>query len=111
MITQKIEFYKAKLNKERTLILGEIKETEKPVDFGNDIDGFDEKTEESEETSNQTSIANTLKARLAEIDTAIEKIRVGEYGICESCKKEIEEVILDLDPESRFCKHCKLAKE
>ena len=110
MTQEKIESYKKKLEEERTMILEEIEETEKPVDFGSDVDGFDEETDEAEETSNQVSIANTLKIRLTEVDAALEKIRLGKYGTCELCKKEIEEAVLNVDPESRFCKSCKLLK-
>jgi len=36
------------------------------------------------------------------------KIQTGTYGICEKCGKPIEHEILAIDPESRFCKACKL---
>lgn len=109
MTQENIQKYKNKLHEERGIILKEIQDTEKPVDFGSDVDHFDEKTDETEEISNQIAIGHTLKTRLSEIDIALEKIREGKYGICEKCGKEIEEKILDIDPESRFCKSCKLS--
>lgn len=109
MTQEKIQQYKAKLQNERGVILKEIQDTEKPVDFGSDVDHFDEKTDETEEISNQIAIGHTLKLRLSEIDIALEKMRQGNYGICEKCGTEIEEEILNIDPESRFCKSCKLS--
>lgn len=110
MTQEKIKEYQAKLEKEQRLILGEIKQNEKPVDFGSDIDHFEEESDEAEEVGNQLAVAQGLKARLDDIEVAIEKIREGKYGICEKCGEEIEEEILDIDPESRLCKRDKLAE-
>ena len=92
------------------MVSDEIKQAEKPVDFGSDVDSFDEEADEAEEVSNQLAIANDLKGRLSEIDIALAKIASGKYGVCEKCGEAIEEEILDIDPESRFCKKCKLAQ-
>jgi DnaK suppressor protein len=108
MTEEKIKTYKAALEKERAEIIAEIAKNEKPVDFGSDIDHFDEETDEAEETSNQLAVAQDLKLRVDDIDVALEKIQEGKYGICENCGKEIEAEILDIDPESRLCKNCKL---
>lgn len=102
--------YKKGLERERVLLIVEIGRNEKPVDFGSGMDHFDEEADETEEIGNQQAVAQDLKNRLDAIDIALEKIRAGSYGLCEQCKKDIEPVILDIDPESRFCKHCKLNK-
>ena len=91
------------------MLVGEIKQTETPSKFGSDVDHFDEETDEAEEMGNQLAIGQDLKNRLAEIDIALDKIKSGGYGICEKCGKNIEKEILDVDPESRFCKEDKLA--
>lgn len=110
MTPEKIQESKKKLEKERVLILTEIKQTEKPVSFGSDIDHFDEEVDQTEEVGNQLAIGQDLKNRLGEIDIALGKIQSGKYGVCEKCGKEIEAEVLDIDPESRFCKNCKLAQ-
>jgi len=107
MTKEKMEFYKNKLQHERMLVLREIKDLEKPVDFGSDIDHFEEKTEEVEDMSNRFGEENDLKKRLDEIGQALQKIEMGGYGVCESCSKNIEEEVLDIDPESVLCKLCK----
>ena len=110
MIKEKMDGYKGKLQHERLLVLQEIKDFEKPVDMGEDIDHGDEKTDEAEELSNRFGEENDLKKRLDEINSALEKIGKGSYGICELCGAEIEENILDIDPESRLCKECKMKR-
>jgi DnaK suppressor protein len=109
MTQEKIAGYKIKLEKERRLVLEEIKQKEKPVDFGDDIDHGDEDSDQTEEVGNLLAVANDLKARLDDIEVALEKIREGKYGVCEKCGEPIEEEILDIDPESRLCKRDKLA--
>jgi RNA polymerase-binding transcription factor DksA len=108
MTKEKIESYKNKLQHERLLVARDIKEFEKPVNFGTDVDHFDEKTDEVEELSNRFGEENDLKKRLDEIDAALGKIEKGGYGTCESCSAQIEDEILDIDPESRLCKECKM---
>lgn len=104
----KLDGYKNKLEQERLRLLAKIKQSEKPQDFGDDVDEFDEKTDEAEEIGNQMAIANDLKKRLDEIDFALSKIRDGNYGICEKCGAKIEEDVLDLSPEAPRCKACRI---
>ncbi len=49
-----------------------------------------------------TQEAQTLR----EIEEALERIKIGKYGICEKCKKEIEEERLEIIPWTRFCSSC-----
>ena len=44
-----------------------------------------------------------LRELLAEVDTALAKIEVGRYGLCETCNDSIEKDRLELDPLCRFC--------
>jgi len=108
MNQDQLKEYKTKLEKERALIAAEIASDEKPVDFGSDIDHGDEDSDKSEQVGDQLAAAQDLKNRLNEIDIALGKIQTGTYGICEKCGKPIEHEILAIDPESRFCKACKL---
>ncbi|MEK7062270.1 MAG: TraR/DksA C4-type zinc finger protein [Patescibacteria group bacterium] len=102
-----INKFKQKLEKEKQDILKELETHKGVVDFGSDVDP-DEETDESEEYSNEMSISQTLKERLSDIESALEKISNGEYGVCENCKKEISAEILEINPESRLCKECKI---
>ena len=108
MNQDQLKEYKTKLEKERAMVTAEIARDEKPVDFGSDIDHGDEESDRSEEVGNQLAAAQGLKDRLSEIEISLGKIQSGTYGVCEKCGKQIEEEILSIDPESRFCKECKL---
>jgi len=111
MNNKKIDEYRAKLEKERGLISQEMNVDSKPTDFGGDTDHYDEEVDEAEEFGNQLAAAQGLKERLNEIDIALAKIAEGKYGTCESCGKHIEEEILNIDPESRYCRTCKLERK
>jgi RNA polymerase-binding protein DksA len=50
---------------------------------------------------------NTLK----EINSAIERIETGKYGICENCKKPIGKLRLKTLPYARLCVKCKEKEE
>lgn len=104
---EKIEMYQSRLLKEQTRLLKEIGKQEKPVDFGNEIDSFDEETDEAEEFSNRLAITQPLRERLNEIGAALGRIREGTYGMCEQCGQEFSEKMLEIVPESRLCRDCK----
>ncbi|MCL5004852.1 MAG: hypothetical protein M1170_02845 [Patescibacteria group bacterium] len=98
--------FQHQLEKEKKEILEELKKHEGITDFGSDVDP-DEETSESEEYENEMSVKQALKERLSDIETALKKINNGNYGICENCKGEISENVLEINPESRLCKKCK----
>ncbi|HEY5220899.1 MAG TPA: TraR/DksA C4-type zinc finger protein [Candidatus Paceibacterota bacterium] len=109
MNQDQLKEYKTALEKERAMVAAEIARDERPVDFGSDIDHGDEESDKSEQVGDQLAAAQELKDRLSEIEIALGKIQSGTYGICEKCGKPIEREILAIDPESRFCKACKLS--
>ncbi len=99
--------FKQKLEKEKRDILEELKKHQGITDFGSDVDP-DEETDESEEYGNEMSIVQTLKERLSDIELALKKINNGKYGVCENCQKEISSEVLEINPESRLCRECKI---
>ncbi len=102
------EKYRIILEQEKEKLEKEIAEDEKGVDFGSDIEGGDEESDEVEERGNRIAVANELKKRLQEIEGALKRIKSGSYGKCLNCEGEISENILDLIPESELCQECKL---
>ncbi len=99
---------KKKLLQEQEEIVKEMK-TLGVVDFGSDTEGEvgEEEADEAEEFTKNKGIEQELKARLIDVKNALDKIAAGTYGKCEKCGMEIEAEILNVDPESRFCKMCK----
>ena len=86
-----------------------IKSFYKAPNFGDEIDS-DEETDETTEFDKQLSIAQTYKERLTKVDSALNKINKGKYGICEKCGAKISLDVLKAAPESRLCKNCKKKK-
>ncbi len=106
MDKEQIEQFRRKLEISGKEIEEEIKKLQKITDFGDDIDP-DEETKESEQFGNQLAMAQQLKARLSDIDSALNKIGKNSYGKCEKCGSEISLDILEIVPESRLCRDCK----
>lgn len=85
-----------------------LKKLDTELDFGSDIDGGDEESDETEERTNQIGVRNALKTQLDRVQRALERIDDGKYGICTSCGEEIDMELLTAVPESDLCRNCKL---
>lgn len=109
---------KEKLEKEKTSIEQELQkfaskdnnpkgdwDTKFPNLDSNAAGGSAMETEadEVEEYERRLPIEHSLELKLTDINSALEKIEKGNYGICEKCGKEIEEERLKTIPEARFC--------
>ncbi len=110
MDNKKIKKYADMLEKLSKTLKKDIKEEESSPDFGDDNDHDGESSEKVEAIVDNLGIAESAKERLEDVEHALTKIKEGKYGICEKCKKPIEEKVLDIDPESRLCKSCKNKK-
>lgn len=107
-----LDYYRNLLHEEEEKVHEELlKLKQNSTDFGSDVDGLDEESDESEEIGNLISIKETLEGRMRRIEKALEKIKQKKYGVCELCGKDIEEKLLAIDPESELCKECKLKGE
>jgi len=115
-----IKKFKERLEKEKKKIEERLKEFAKkgkvPEDWetkfphynGESGSGALERAaDEVEEYENLRSIEQVLEVKLKNINLALEKIKKGNYGICEKCQREIEIDRLEAIPEARFCKKCK----
>lgn len=97
---------KAKLLQEQKEIETELGKIPEVPEFGSDTEGeiFEEEADEAEEYSKNLGLKETLKTRLLDIKNALDKMAKGTYGRCEIGGEEIEQAILKVDPESRYCK-------
>ncbi|MBM3256894.1 MAG: hypothetical protein FJY98_00990 [Candidatus Liptonbacteria bacterium] len=107
MDSKNLSQYKTELEKQKANLLEQIASHSTPEIMGNDVDSGDEETDEAEEQGNRLAIAQGLREDLTEIETALEKIQRGTYGICERCGKTIETEVLATAPESAMCRACK----
>ena len=62
--------------------------------------------DEVEEYGNRLPIEHSLEIKLRDIEKALEKIKKGNYGLCENCVKPILKERLEIYPEARFCLNC-----
>ncbi|KKU76607.1 MAG: Transcriptional regulator, TraR/DksA family [Parcubacteria group bacterium GW2011_GWA2_47_8b] len=102
------EFHK-RLLKEQKEIVKQLADLGGVPDMGSDTEGetFDEEADEAEEYQKNLGLRQALKERLLDVKNALDKLFKNEYGRCEKCGMEIEAEVLKVDPESRYCKHCK----
>ncbi|MDI6734295.1 MAG: hypothetical protein QMD50_02270 [Patescibacteria group bacterium] len=85
----------------------QLQKFEQNIDFGGDIDHFDEEADEAEEFANRLGLQKVLQEQLERTYKALEKIKKGNYGICEKCQGEISTKLLDIDPATNYCLKCK----
>jgi len=67
-----------------------------PGDLGN----------ETFEAEKNLSFRTREKFLLSEVQTALNKIAEGTFGLCEVCHREIDKDRLDIRPYTRLCIHC-----
>ncbi|MFA6514697.1 MAG: TraR/DksA C4-type zinc finger protein [Candidatus Paceibacterota bacterium] len=113
-----VKIYKEKLEEEKKLLVEELGGLGR-VDKTGDWEAVPENETASQEVPDEGDLAeraedyeersiklNTLESRLGDINKALEKINSDNYGICENCKKEIEEDRLEVNPAAKTCKDC-----
>jgi RNA polymerase-binding transcription factor DksA len=103
--------FKKILENSKKEIEARLQEFKAVPEMGTDVDHFDEEADEAEEFSTNAGIEKVYKERLENIKLALDKMhrpkKDCQYGICENCHKEITLELLNIDPETRFCKNCK----
>ena len=72
-----------------------------------DEDGFGEGDTLNVERDRLLLVAAEARAKVAEIDAALERVDAGSYGNCESCGKPIPHARLEVVPEATLCVSCK----
>lgn len=110
-----LEEFKKRLLNEKKLIEDELKSFNweikpdvfefNPPEMG-EGDFEEREADEGEEIGKLVSLKKDLEERLREINSALEKIGKGNYGICENCGKKIELRVLLANPAARYCKKC-----
>lgn len=57
------------------------------------------------------NLSEAQRQKIRDIDAALERVAVGEYGICLRCGEEIEPKRMAVRPFSRYCVECKTEVE
>lgn len=71
----------------------------------------DDDAEEQFGHDKATALQNQVDRKLIQIRKALTMIKLGKYGICESCGKMIDTDRLMVVPETTFCIDCENKKE
>ncbi len=119
MNTQK---YKEMLLNEKSNLTNLISEMKDNTVFGNTTQHTNEKYTSGELSSYdnhmadigtevymqdmQNSLTNHEQGKLNNINDALYKIENGTYGVCDACKKQIDEERLEILPETALCSSC-----
>jgi DnaK suppressor protein len=68
---------------------------------------MEEEADEVEEYSTLLPIEHSLEKKIHDINSALENIKRGRYGICRKCRKPIEIERLKIYPEAKTCVRCR----
>lgn len=111
-----IDELKNKLEKEKISVEKELESFAKKDDvpkgdwetkFPNRENGnMEEEADEVQEYDNMLPVEHSLELKLKDVNSALEKIKNGTYGICEKCGKEIDKERLLACPEAKTCLKC-----
>ena len=77
-------------------------------------DGVPDIGDMSSNSYNQEVLMNlsaTQRARVRDIDAALDRIKKGVYGLCARCEEEISPRRMEVRPFSRYCIDCKIEVE
>lgn len=118
---KKVEKFRKLLKTMRAKIAGDLEQLEGDIlnksqrDATGDLSGYSfhmaDMATDNFDTEFNLNIASNEQEILNLIDQALQKIKDGTYGICESCKKAIPQKRLLAMPYARLCIKCKEAEE
>ncbi|MGC8981619.1 MAG: TraR/DksA C4-type zinc finger protein [Minisyncoccia bacterium] len=96
-----------KAKEEIEILLSEVEESVGVIKDNPEIEQSD-LAEQLEEKQDFFIKKNILQERLNKINSALERIEKGTYGICIRCGRKIEEQRLKIDPTTELCRKCSL---
>lgn len=70
-------------------------------------EGFADAAATTAERTERIGVVDTLKGQLDDVETALERIKEGNYGVCSNCGNPIAPERLEARPESTLCVTCK----
>jgi DnaK suppressor protein len=107
-----IEKYKERLLEERDQLERDIAgKTELPGTYDDGVQDSGDRSVHELSMDVEGQVMNLKSDRLQQINTALQRIEQGNYGICVRCGKEIPRKRLDADPAALTCLDCLSAEE
>lgn len=105
----RLEEFRKQLLKMRENILNKAKKL-KEDSYTLGTDGIQDMADAASNSYNADilmSISDNDLTTLKELDSALDKLAHGAYGICEECEETIGEKRLEANPAARYCITCK----
>lgn len=108
MNKNKIDHFRSQLESIRAAILGDVEKSNQNVRAGETGQIADISDDAARTYSRQLEgeLGKQEWQKLKQVDTAIEKMEEGKYGICAECEATIPEARLKLVPFTEFCTQC-----
>src|SRR5580692_354867 len=113
MDKKRLEYYKKKLQTRREELIKTIARTEEEGRTADDDPTVDlaDKAANSYTKEFLFGQTNTDRSTLALIDSALERIKNGEFGVCVNCESELQQKRLEAVPWARHCTICQEKQE
>lgn len=94
-------------------LLNEMDSELKAEREGNKDEGMDTYDLASEERDREINfiLSDRERAKIKQIDDALERLEEGTYGVCDSCGLEIGEERMEAMPFTRLCRDCQQDQE
>jgi len=106
MTSEQVEHFRRKLEQQRAALTARVAEAreraQEPVESAFGEAGDDPVRDVVVDTALEVGELRTRE--IEEIDDALLRIQLGEYGVCEVCGRPIELDRLEAEPTARLCK-------
>lgn len=101
----KFDRLKKELESRRSGVINKLNRVK--IDLGKPYNsGWEEQAQERENDEVLEQLGGNLEKELININSALDKMKNNQYGICERCSKEIPLARLEVKPESIHCIQC-----
>lgn len=94
---------RADLTAERDRLAAQIDSLEPSTSDSQVDDNFADLGQVAAEQGENQALAAQLRSELDEVETALQRLDAGNYGICDTCGKPIAPARLEAMPAARFC--------
>lgn len=121
MNKRELKHFEERLIEERLRLLKELGYFEDKIfsnsqrDAAGDLSAYSvhmaDQASDAQEREKAYHMASSEGRLLYHIDEALQRIKEGNYGLCQACGKKIQNTRLEVVPHARLCIECKKAEE
>jgi len=97
---------RSSLEREHASLRQQMAELDINDEAGDYDDNFADTAQVAAEQGEARAIFRSLQAELADVESALQRLDAGTYGLCEKCSAPIGEARLEAMPAARYCINC-----